>query len=262
VRTFRDVPIALRLSNSLVSYAKYVLLTFWPNDLAVYYPFPPAGIPNWQILGAALLLSAITAFCVIQRKTRPYLIVGWLWFVGTLIPVIGLVQVGGQTMADRYFYVPSIGLFIAIVFGLAEIARTRRVAPSLSAAIIGLVLLALAALTNAQINRWGDNITLFQHTLAVTPPNLPIEYNLAHVLGEQGSYDEAAAHFEKALQIKPDFFDALLDMGVTRARQGRPAEAVEYYQRAIGVQPNSAKAHAELGVALANKIEMTLRWRN
>ena len=253
VRTLTDAPLALRLSNALVSYAKYLVLTFWPNDLAVYYPFPPGGIPNWQMVGAGLLLAGITALCVFQTKTRPYLIVGWLWFVGTLIPVIGLVQVGGQMFADRYFYVPSIGLFIAIVFGLAEIVRTRHVAPPRSATIVGVVLLVFAALTSAQINRWRDNITLFQHTLAVTPPNLPIEYDLAHALGEQGRYEEAAPHFEKALQIKPDFFDALLNMGITLARQGRIQEAVEYYQRAIRVEPNSAKAHAQLGVALAQQ---------
>src|SRR5205814_10692527 len=156
VRTFTDAPIVLRLSNALVSYAKYLLLTFWPNDLAVYYPFAWAGIPAWQIIGAAFVLIGITAFCFSQRKIRPYLIVGWLWFLGTLVPVIGLVQVGGQIMADRYFYVPSIGLFIAIVFGLADIAERRRVAPWLSAAIANVVLLILAPLTNAQIHRWSD----------------------------------------------------------------------------------------------------------
>src|SRR5947208_2544181 len=133
VRTFTDIPLALRLSNALVSCAKYLLLTFWPNDLAVYYPFAPTGIPTWQIFGAALLLIGITAYCLSQGKVRPYLIVGWLWFLGTLVPVIGLVQVGGQTIADRYFYIPSIGLFIAIVFGVANIAETRRVPPWLSA---------------------------------------------------------------------------------------------------------------------------------
>src|SRR5205814_2170763 len=135
----------------LVSYPKYVLLAFWPNDLTVYYPLRDVGIPAWQIIGAALLLIGITAFCFFQRKIRPYLIVGWLWFLGTLVPVIGLVEVGAQTMADRYFYIPSIGLFIALVFGLADIAEMRRVAPWLSAAIAGAVLLVLAALINAQI---------------------------------------------------------------------------------------------------------------
>ena len=185
MRTFAAAPVGFRLSNALVSYVKYLLLTFWPNNLAVYYPLPPTGIPTWQVIGAAFLLIGITALCFFQRRNRPYLIVGWLWFLGTLVPVIGFVQVGGQTMADRYFYIPSIGLFIAIVFGLADLARSWRIAPSLSAAIAAGVLLILATLTNAQIQRWRDSFTLFEHTLAVTPPNLHIEHNLGLAVGGQ-----------------------------------------------------------------------------
>ena len=250
VRTFTDAPITLRLSNALVSYVKYLLLTFWPNDLAVYYPFAWAGIPAWQIIGAALLLLGITAFCFSQRKIRPYLIVGWLWFLGTLVPVIGLVQVGGQIMADRYFYVPSIGLFIAIVFGLADIAKSWRVAPLLSGGITVGVLLILATLTNAQVQRWRDSFTLFEHTLAVTPPNLRIENSLALAMGASGKYDEAAAHFEKTLQIDPSFYDGLVGMGVTRAFQGRMPEAIGYFQAAIRSQPDTPKAHVQLALAL------------
>jgi protein O-mannosyl-transferase len=201
VHTLAAVPVAVRLSNALVSYAKYLLLTFWPNDLAVYYPF--AGIPAWQIIGAAFLLIGITAFCLFQRRTRPYLIVGWLWFLGTLVPVIGIVQVGGQIMADRYFYIPSIGLFIALVFGLADIAKSWRVAPALCAGVAGVILVILAMLTNAQIQRWRDSFALFEHTLGVTPPNLRIEHNLGVALAVSDRYNEAAAHFEKALQINP-----------------------------------------------------------
>jgi protein O-mannosyl-transferase len=250
VRTFSDIPITLRLTNAVVSYAKYLLLTFWPHDLAVYYPFTPAGIPVWQIVGAALLLLGITVLCLFQRKTRPYLVVGWLWFVGTLIPVIGLVQVGGQTMADRYFYIPSVGLFIAIIFGLADIAEARRVAPLLSAAIVSVVLLVLATLTNAQIHLWSDSFTLFKHALAVTPPNLPIENALGITLQYSGRYDEAAAHFEKALQVQRDHYDVLLNMGVTRYHQGRVPEAMEYFQAAIRSRPDAPEAHAQLGLAL------------
>src|SRR5438876_4624527 len=243
VRTLAHEPIALRLSNALVSYAKYLLRAFWPNDLAVYYPFPEAGIPAWQIIGAALLLIGITGFCFFQRKTRPYLIVGWLWFLGTLVPVIGLVQVGAQTMADRYFYIPSIGLFIALVFGLADMAERRRVAPWLSAAITGVVLLVLATLTNAQIHRWRDSFALFEHTLAVTPPNLRIEYDLGVAFAESDRYDEAAPHFEKALQIRSDDYMSLLYMGITRFHQGRMPEAIEYAQAAIRSQTDSPRAH-------------------
>ena len=212
-----------------------------------------AGIPAWQIIGAALLLIGITAFCLFQRKIRPYLIVGWLWFLGTLVPVIGLVQVGGQTMADRYFYIPSIGLFIAIVFGLADIAERRRVAPWLSAAIAGVVLLVLATLTNAQIHRWSDSFTLFEHALAVAPPSLAVEDSLGYALHRSGRLDEAAAHFEKALQMKPDDYMSLLYMGVTRFYQGRVPEAIEYAQAAIRSRADSPKAHDLLGMALAKQ---------
>jgi len=256
VRTFQDFPIALRLTNALVSYVKYLLLTFWPNDLGVYYPYTTSGTPAWQIICAAFLLIGITALCFFQRKIRPYLVVGWLWFLGALVPVIGIVQVGGQTMADRYFYIPSIGLFIVIAFGLADIAETRGLAPSLSAAVASGILLALAILTNAQIHRWSNSFTLFKHTLAVTPPNLIIENNLGSALSRSGLHDEAGAHFEKALQIIPAHYDSLLydtllNMGITRFYQNRLPEAIEYCQSALRVRPDAPKAHDLLGMALA-----------
>jgi tetratricopeptide (TPR) repeat protein len=230
-----------------------LLLAFWPSDLAVNYPFQEAGIPAWQVIGAGLLLITITAFCFSQRKIRPYLVVGWLWFLGTLVPVIGLVQVGGQTMADRYFYIPSIGLFIALVFGLADIAERRRIAPWLSAAIANMVLLVLAALTSAQIHRWSDSFTLFKHALTVAPPSVIVEDCLGLALHKNGQLDEAVPHFERALQMKPDDYTALLTMGVTRFYQGRVPEAIEYAQAAIRSQADAPKPHNLLGMALAKQ---------
>jgi tetratricopeptide (TPR) repeat protein len=251
VHTFTELPLALRLSNALVSYAKYLLRAIWPTDLAVFYPW--VRIPAWQIIGAALLLIGITAFCFFQRKLRPYLIVGWLWFLGTVVPVIGLVQVGGQTMADRYFYIPSIGLFIAIVFGLADIAERRRIAPWIAAAIANAVLVILATLTNAQIHRWTDSFTLFKHTLAVAPRSVAIESNLGLAFQRNGQLDEAAAHYDKALQIRPDDQVSQLYMGIARFYQGRMPEAIEHAKAAIRLQPDSARAHDLLGMALANQ---------
>jgi Flp pilus assembly protein TadD len=250
VQTFTTLPIAQRLANAVVSYAKYIMLSLWPHDLAVYYPFAPAGIPGWQITGAAFLLLGITAFCVFQRNTRPYLIVGWLWFVGTTVPVIGLVQVGEQSMADRYFYVPSIGLLIAIVFGLADIARNQHVKPFLTGACAGAVLLVLATLTRVQIHYWRDTVSLFQHAAAVTPRNLRVEYNLALGLARSGRYGEAAAHFETALQIQPNHYDSLLNMGFIRSQESRWQEAIEYYQAGIHEQPNTPHGHVQLALAL------------
>jgi tetratricopeptide (TPR) repeat protein len=253
VRALVDAPLSLRVSNAIVSYAKYFLATFWPSDLAVYYPFATTGIPSWQVAAALVLLAAVTAVAVREANTRPYLIVGWLWFLGTLVPVIGLVQVGGQSMADRYHYLPSIGLFVALVFGFADLATARRTGRVPLAATAAAALVICASLTAVQITRWRDSVTLFERTLAVTPDNLVIQYNLGHVLGQQRRYDEALAHFAEALRIKPDFFDALINTGMTLSEMGRAAEAVGFYERALRVAPTSSKAHTQLALALAKQ---------
>jgi tetratricopeptide (TPR) repeat protein len=250
VRTFVDVSVSLRLSNAVVSYAKYLFLTVWPSGLAVYYPFPPAGVPVWQLACAIVLLAVITALALRQASKRPYLLMGWLWFVGTLVPVIGLVQVGEAAMADRYYYIPSIGLFVAFVFGLSDLARTFRIDRAAMGGLAVAALAILACLAAVQIGRWRDSVTLFQHTLSVTSDNRAIENNLGTVLGESGRYDEAGVHFAKALRIKPDFFEALINMGMTLSKQGKSAEAIDFYHRALAVDPLSAKAHVYLAQAL------------
>jgi tetratricopeptide (TPR) repeat protein len=202
-----DAPLSLRFPNALVSSVKYLLLTFWPGDRALYYPFSRTGLPIWQPALAVLVLTVITAVALREARERPWLIVGWLWFVGTLIPVIGLVQVGiGEAMADRYHYIPSIGLFVALVFGLADLANAWRIGRVAIATTSAVVLLLLASLTAIQTSRWRDTETLFKHTLSVTSDNLVIEYNLGRVLGQQKKYDQAIPHFAEALRIKPDFF--------------------------------------------------------
>jgi protein O-mannosyl-transferase len=252
VRGFVDAPLSLRLSNALVSYAKYILLTAWPSGLGVYYPFSPAGVPAWQLAAALVLIAAITIVAFRQASKRPYLITGWLWFLGTLVPVIGLVQVGGQSMANRYDYIPSIGLFVAVVFGLGDLVIAWRVG-RVSVAVTAVALLLFGSVTALQISRWRDSMTLFNHTLSVTSDNLVIQYNLGHALGQQRRYDEAIPHFAEALRIKPDFFDALINMGITLSEQGKPAEAITYYQRSLDVEPNSAKAHMQLALALVTQ---------
>ncbi len=244
-----DAPVSLRLANAVVAYAKYFIATFWPHDLAVYYPFPPEGIPPAQVVGALLLLGALTVLAFVTARTVPCLVVGWLWFLGTLVPVVGLVQVGGQAMADRYHYIPSIGLFLALTYGAAEWLARSRIGRIPVAVGCALLLAGSASLTAAQVARWRDSETLFTHTLAVTPPNLVIEFDLGHALGWQRRYAEALPHFENALRIKPDFFDALLNMGITLAALDRPAEAVDFLERALRAEPSSSKAHAQLALA-------------
>lgn len=253
VRGFADAPISLRLCNALVSYAKYVFLTVWPNGLSVYYPFPSTGLPTWQPAVAFVLLVAITVIAIHEATKRPYLIVGWLWFLGTLVPVIGLVQVGGQTMADRYHYIPSIGLFVALIFGLGDLAIARRVGSVTIAVVTTVVLSLCGSLTAIQVSWWRDSVTLFERTLSMTSDNMVIQYNLGHALGQQGKFDRAISHFREALRITPDFFDALINMGVTLSEQGKPAEAITYYHRALDREPASAKAHMQLALALVKQ---------
>ena len=250
VQGFINAPLSWRVSNAVVAYTKYLLLTFWPSGLGVYYPFSSEGVPAWQVAGALVLLAAITATAMREASRRPYLITGWLWFLGTLVPVIGLVQVGGQAMADRYHYLPSIGLFVALVYGVADLAAARRVGAVTIAAAAATALVVLAALAGMQVRRWRDSVTLFEHTLSVTSDNVVVQYNLGQVLGKQGRYDEALPHFEEALRIKPDFFDALMNVGFTLSAQGKPAEAIGFYNKAVSVQPGSAKAHQQLGLVL------------
>jgi Tfp pilus assembly protein PilF len=257
VTTLAAVSVSLRLSNAIVSYAKYLFLTVWPSDLAVYYPFSRTGPPVWQLACAIVLLAVITALALRQARERPYLLMGWLWFVGTLVPVIGLVQVGSAAMADRYYYVPSIGLFVAFVFGLSDLARAFRIDRVAIGALTVAALAILACLTAMQIGRWRNSATLFQYTLSVTLDNRLIENNVGTLLGESGRYDEAAAHFVKALRIRPDFFAASIsdadirgNLGLLLARQGKAAEAVEQLNEALRSNPNNADAHNNLGVVL------------
>jgi Tfp pilus assembly protein PilF len=254
VRALVDAPVSLRLSNALASYGKYLLLTVWPSGLGVYYPLSPAGVPVWQLTASIVLLLAMTAMTLQEARKRPYLIMGWLWFLGTLVPVIGLVRVGvGSALADRYHYIPSIGLFIAIIFGLADLASAWRIGRVSIAVVSTAVLLLFGSLTALQISRWRDTITLFERTLSVTSDNLVIHYNFGHFLGQQGRYEEAVPHFVEALRIKPDFFDALINMGVSLLAQGKPAEAISYYQRALSVEPDNANAHMQLALALVKE---------
>ena len=251
VRAFTDAPISLRLLNALVSYSRYLVTLVWPAKLGVYYPFSPDGIPIWLAAASVVLTTVVTLGAIRSMQSRGYLITGWAWFLGTLVPVIGLVQVGGQAMADRYSYIPSIGLFVAAVWGAADFLARRRVQPG--AAAIAIVWLAiLGSLTWVQVGFWLDSITLYRHTLLVAPDNnVVVHFNLGHVLGKQGNLNEALTHFSETLRLKPDFFDALINAGVTLNDLRRFAEATDYLTRAVAIEPRSSKAHAQLAIALA-----------
>ena len=245
-----SLPFSTRMSNGLVSYISYMGKMIWPHDLAVFYPYPES-IPLWQIGVSILLLILITAVAVRLRKRSPYMIAGWLWYLGTLVPVIGLVQVGYQSMADRYTYLPMIGLFIAIAWTVPDLMarwRFHRIALSLLATF---VIAALMTVSLFQIRYWQNSMTLFARALSVTKNNFVIETNMGASLAEQGKFGEAIAHYQEALRIRPNDFEALYNLANALARQGKMEEAVSHYAGILQTQPDSAAVHNNMGIALS-----------
>ena len=234
------VPFGLRAGNAVVAYVLYLAKSVAPFGLAVYYPYPKVAYPAWQVAGAALLLLAVTVWVWRERGRRPWLAVGWLWFVGTLVPVIGFVQVGTQAMADRYAYIPLIGLSVAVAY-------SARLLPALLVVLVP----AWTALTWDRASAWKDDRTLFG-PLAETMP----ENDLAHhVLGcaylREHRYDEAIAEFREALRLRPSYAEARSNLGAALELSGRPAEATVEYEAAVRASPNRADLRYNLGRALA-----------
>jgi hypothetical protein len=204
------MPWSLRLANAAVSYAAYLGKTVLPRNLAVFYPIP-AAIPAGQVLGAAALILVLTALAMWKARKAPWFLVGWLWFLGTLVPVIGIVQVGRQAMADRYTYIPSIGLSLAICWGVPAISASRRWRPALAGATV-FALLTLTALTWIQVRYWSNSFTLFRHALAVTQGNYVAHVALAKSLAGQGDWAGAADEFRNALALRPGLREARLGL--------------------------------------------------
>jgi Flp pilus assembly protein TadD len=240
------IPFGLRVENALVSYAAYLGKAVAPARLAVYYPHTAEAYPAGQVAGAALLLGGITWFAWRSRSTRPWLVVGWLWFLGTLVPVIGLVQVGSQAMADRYTYVPLIGLSAAVAFGAAEFK-------SALAALLLVGAAAWTALTWRQVGYWKDDRTLFGHLAQVMPENHLAHHILGCVDLREHRLDEATAEFREALRLRPSYAEAHSNLGMALELSGRAPEAVESYETALRWSPNLAEAHHNLGRLLATQ---------
>ena len=243
-------PLGVRVANALVSYIAYLWKMLWPQGLAVYYPHPINNLPLWQSVGSAIILVFISLLAVLQRRTRPYMLVGWLWYVLTLIPVIGLVQVGGQAMADRYTYIPLIGIFVMVIWGVSDLARRQR---TVLAACAVIVLTVMAVCTHIQSGYWHDGVTLFEHALRCTRPNHVSHMNLAVCLDRKGRYSEAIAHFRKALSLRPDTPEIHYNMAITLMNLGRPDDAISHYREAVRLNPRYVEAHYNLGLALDEK---------
>jgi tetratricopeptide (TPR) repeat protein len=243
-----NASIGARVANALVSYVAYLVKMFWPAKLAVLYPHPFGTIPTWQVIGSALLLVAISILVLRAARTRPYLAVGWLWYIITLIPVIGLVQVGVQAMADRYTYIPLIGIFIALAWGIADlvgpVGRVRQVGRG--GALV--TVLVLAAGTWHQTGYWKDSLTLFQRAVDVTERNFIAETGLGVALNKQGETDEAIGHFERAIEINPGFDKSHYNLATVAFQWGETDKAVEHFTEALRINPDYAEAHHGLGL--------------
>ncbi|MBN2457046.1 MAG: tetratricopeptide repeat protein [Sedimentisphaerales bacterium] len=240
-----------RIANALISYAKYITRMFWPRDLALMYPYSAESVLIWQsAIIAALLLLAISVLIVWFTRRRKYLAVGWLWYLGTLVPVIGLVQVGSQAMADRYTYVPLIGLFIIIAWGVPELLEKWRYRKIVLGSSALAVLVILSVCTHIQLRYWRDSLSIFQHTLDVTKNNYIIHNNLGSLFNQQGKTDEAVEQFTEALRIRPDYGMAYNNLGFTLTNQGKLDQAVVQINKALQINPEHAMAHNNLGIAL------------
>jgi tetratricopeptide (TPR) repeat protein len=241
-----------RAANAVVSYVRYILKLFWPQNMAVIYPYP-AHIPWWQIAGAALLLIAITVVSLRAAPRRPYLIVGWLWFVISLVPVIGLVQVGAQSLADRYTYLPYIGLFVMITWGGTEFIAAWPQAKPIFAATAGVLLAGCFLVSMRQLQYWRNSIALFSHAIEVTTDNAVAHCNLGQALAAAGKPEEARDEFTRALNIDPNYVSAMVSMSSYYNLHRNYDEAISVLSAALKIRPDSDQAHYNLALAFSGQ---------
>lgn len=242
----------IRLETALISYVRYVATSLWPSGLALFYPHPTKLFPAWQVGAAALALAFATAMVFSQRHTQPYLAVGWLWFLVAMIPMIGIVQVGEQARADRYAYIPFVGLFIMAVWSAAYWARRSHIRRTLLSVPAIVILGALCVATHRQIGFWRDAPAVWSRALAVTQNNFVAHTALASYLNDQGRMEEGAVHFQAALAIEPDYPPAVLGVGAYEQQRGNLPAAIEYYKTVAarhGIAALRASAFSGLGSA-------------
>jgi Tfp pilus assembly protein PilF len=257
VASAERLPLESRIGNAVVSYARYIGKSFWPDDLVMQYPHPMTW-PIATVLGASALLVLISVLAVVSRRRYPWLIVGWLWFIGTLVPVIGLVQVGTQAMADRYTYFPQIGLLIIVAWSLGQLAVSsvaRWLIVTASVAIVAL----LSVAARAQVMVWKDTQTLCEHAVAISPDNWLMHQLLGLWHLHQGDRVRAASQFEIAARLNPQHPEIASNLGDLLALQGHAAEAVEAYRRALAEQPDRPGTLNNLAVILSTNSDPKLR---
>lgn len=251
-----DLPVSARLINAATSYVAYLRQMFWPTALVPFYPHPEHGVPMAELVLAIALLTAVTAIALALRKTRPYLAVGWFWYVGMLVPVIGLIQVGWQARADRYTYLPQIGLSIAFTWLVADVVKRRRIPRGVVGAVGALIISALASAAFVQTRHWRDSETLWRRTLAVTPDNDVAQNNLGIVLAARGRPEEAMQHYVAALKLRPDNVPAHINVANLLLSRGDTQGAIEHLRRVLELEPENAEAGNVLGLVLLRERDL------
>jgi tetratricopeptide (TPR) repeat protein len=247
----KSIHLKYRIGNALVAYAEYIRKMFLPYDLGILYPHPETNLLLWKVLVAALLLACISIFIILSFRNRRWLAVGWLWYLGTLVPVIGLIQVGLQAMADRYTYVPLIGLFIIISWAAADLLAKYRHRNIVLAAGAAAVLLALVMVTYRQLSYWSDSITLYKHTVDVTANNDILHYNLGALLLDKGDRDGAIKHWKEAVRIRPDQPTIHKNLAILLSQKGDINGAIEHYREVLKLRPTDKAVRRTLENLLA-----------
>jgi tetratricopeptide (TPR) repeat protein len=243
------MPLLPRIANALVSCAVYAWQMIYPAGLAVFYPYPKGGPAVWETVAALLLLGMVSSAVYAGRRRFRYAATGWCWYLGMLLPVLGIIETGAQAHADRYTYLPQIGLYLLVTWGIADLSAKwdgRREIMGVGAAV-AITLLALSG--RDQMSTWGDSVTLWSNAVERTGPNSLAQNNLGNALLQKGRVDEALDHLRKALEIEPDLADAYVSLGNALVQKGRTDEAIAQYRRALELQPGLVKAHTNLGVA-------------
>jgi tetratricopeptide (TPR) repeat protein len=255
VRPVEPFPFPTRLLNVLFSYGWYLAKTVWPSNLAAFYPHPGSAISAWALAAAAAVLVALSVVCLRAVRSRPFAIVGWLWYLGTLVPVIGLVQHGDMGRADRFSYLPSVGVAIMIAWSAASWAGDRPWRAHIVRAGSGFALVMLTALSFRQAGFWRDGVTLFSHAVAVTGVNSLARYNLALSLASAGRIADAERELERTVADDPGYLPAYHDLSELAEQQGRRREAFAYLAAGLARAPRSPRLNYDLGILLKRSEE-------
>ncbi len=245
-------PLGVRITNAIVSYVSYLATLFWPADLAVFYAHQ--GMPTvWEILTAIIILSAISLLAIKNSFKHPYFIFGWLWYLGTLVPVIGIVQVGAQSRADRYAYLPFIGIYIIIAWMGTTLAKKFIKGKTVPALLSATLIVFLASISRDQVSHWKNSIVLFKHAVGITKNNYIAHTCLANAYFDRGTNTLAKEHYVKALKINPNHANAYYNFGLLLSKEKQTDAAIKHFELSLKIRPETAKTHSALAIELAKK---------